>query len=819
MKSVLLLIILSLFFVGCNSDEPKLSSIGSIGTGSSSAPYITNVTAPAFGIYTAGAVLDFYVTFNKPVTVIGTPRLTFVTDTISVNANYTAGTGTTTLHFSVTLSAGIDENGITLSQVINLNGGSIYDITTNEDAILTFTPPLTWGILINVSAPQLLSIIPPPDGTYTTGQKVTFRALFDSRVCVTGNPRLTIDVGGSPKFALWDSTLPVCATSHYFDYTVQLGDSDLDGIQLTGTSVNLAMVPSVIKNSFNTNATLTYSAATYPNLKVNGAAAAPTISSRAIPANGTFKFNDNLDFVITYSEVVTVSGSPVLNLDIGGNPRTAVLISGSGTTTLRFRYTVANNDFDDNGIQITGYSDLGATITNAGGTAAPLPGGWASTVGINVDGIAPTSTVRTSPVNGTTRLLNHNITYSMTFSEPVTVTGFPRFQITLATGTVYANYLGGTGTNTISFNYNVQEGDEDLDGIVTGNTLQLNGGTIKDLAGNDYVPAVQVWPAYSVMVDAKNPEITSVSFMTPGAFKQGDTAQLRITWSEPVTYTGTASVDFNAGGSTITFLQGINSGSQILFNYTVGANLQDYDGIAVASALLGTTGLADGVGRTPASLSIPAPSNKIYIVPNEVVNWYDTSDTITVGSSVTTLLQFKDLVSNGVRARSGTISYATSPYQPPLKYAGFSGTQSITYGFINLNYMVAVVDTSGAPSGPLLETDSGTPTVYAEFDGGYIKAPSCSVGGTCYYRLSNGTWMNVDTNPFLNPAYLRMMPYTTNTIKIIAVRWPSSSNNYRIGTGFNGRIHEVFFLNATVNTETEITDLINHLQTKYGVSY
>src|SRR5204862_6436498 len=58
----------------------------------------------------------------------------------------------------------------------------------------------------------------------------------------------------------------------------------------------------------------------------------------------------------------------------------------------------------------------------------------------------------------------------------------------LETGTTDRNatYVSGSGSNTLTFNYAVQAGDtsSDLDYHDTG-ALALNGGTIKDAAGNN----------------------------------------------------------------------------------------------------------------------------------------------------------------------------------------------------------------------------------------------------------------------------------------------------------------------------------------------
>jgi hypothetical protein len=72
------------------------------------------------------------------------------------------------------------------------------------------------------------------------------------------------------------------------------------------------------------------------------------------------------------------------------------------------------------------------------------------------------------------------------FSEAVTVTGTP--QLTLHTGSSNraVDYLTGTGTATLTFQYIVQAGESSDDLDYAGPTaLELNGGTIRDAAGND----------------------------------------------------------------------------------------------------------------------------------------------------------------------------------------------------------------------------------------------------------------------------------------------------------------------------------------------
>jgi len=74
---------------------------------------------------------------------------------------------------------------------------------------------------------------------------------------------------------------------------------------------------------------------------------------------------------------------------------------------------------------------------------------------------------------------------TLTFSEPVNVTGTP--QLTLETGTTdaVADYTSGSGTDTLTFDYTVAAGHTSADlGYISADALALNGGTIKNLAGD-----------------------------------------------------------------------------------------------------------------------------------------------------------------------------------------------------------------------------------------------------------------------------------------------------------------------------------------------
>ncbi|TAN53603.1 MAG: tandem-95 repeat protein, partial [Methylococcaceae bacterium] len=110
----------------------------------------------------------------------------------------------------------------------------------------------------------------------------------------------------------------------------------------------------------------------------------PVITSVAEVPTGTghnhdrYFTGDTLVFEVKFDRAITATGTPSLSLNVGTRTgsgrfqdvtRSATLVSGTGSDTLRFAYTVQSNDVDPNGIQIAG-SVKGGTLTDAAGNAA-----------------------------------------------------------------------------------------------------------------------------------------------------------------------------------------------------------------------------------------------------------------------------------------------------------------------------------------------------------------------------------------------------------------------------------------------------------------
>ena len=177
--------------------------------------------------------------------------------------------------------------------------------------------------------------------------------------------------------------------------------------------------------------------------------------------------------------------------------------SDSGVTHHDYRFRTGG-DYED-WIEI---DDSGPGETNASGfTVTPLENGTEHTFELRAGGddgdslsadevrVTPTGdavpTIETVAVPSTPRLTSaggtepdtygrgETIEFSVTFSEPVEVTGDPQFGFSLD-GARVADYASGTGSETLVFVYSVRQDDVDDDGIWVGNhssgtrTLQLD---------------------------------------------------------------------------------------------------------------------------------------------------------------------------------------------------------------------------------------------------------------------------------------------------------------------------------------------------------
>ena len=141
-------------------------------------------------------------------------------------------------------------------------------------------------------------------------------------------------------------------------------------------------------------------------------ATGPTVNSVVITSasgiqNNSLNAGDVLTATVTLNEAATVtttSGTPYINLNIGGTTVQASYASGSGTTALSFTYTILSGQTDANGISIdaNSLSLNSGTITDAVGNSATLTHSAVSdNASFMVDTTAPTASVTTATLANT----------------------------------------------------------------------------------------------------------------------------------------------------------------------------------------------------------------------------------------------------------------------------------------------------------------------------------------------------------------------------------------------------------------------------------
>ncbi len=342
----------------------------------------------------------------------------------------------------------------------------------------------------------------------------------------------------------------------------------------------------------------------------------PTISSVLIPANGSFRESQTLGFKISWLENVVVTGSPQVALIIGSQTRYATYISGSGTRDLIFRYSVLATDNDNDGIGIVGLDLNGGKIEDEANNAATLATIYPSTAQVLVDNISPTVASVTKPTNGGYRA-TQNLIFTLQYSEVVKVTGTPRIPIVIGTTTRYAGYNSGNGTSTLTFQYTVQAGDNDSNGIAV-NALELNSGTILDNAGNAAVSAFASPNTSSVFVDTIAPIINSVEVPASATYLSGQVMLFKVNFNEAVNVTGNERLALTIGTSIKYATYSSGSGTtQVRFSYTVASNDLDTDGIGISSAIdLNGGTVIDLAGNGPVTnFTVPNTSNIKVNVP------------------------------------------------------------------------------------------------------------------------------------------------------------------------------------------------------------
>ena len=482
----------------------------------------------------------------------------------------------------------------------------------------------------------------------------TYRLGEDIEVTVTFNRSVNVvTTGGLPSLALTIGTqtrqvgdYSYAGGSLTYVYTVAAGDFDDDGISVAAGA--LALNGGAINDARDSTVAASLGLGTHAigDDAAHKVVTPPIVSSlTGNPATGgVFERGNRIEVTVTFNRAVDVTGTPRVALGIGTEERQASYVSGTGTTSLVFRYTVVRADSDGDG-----YSIGAGALTLNGGTIRGRPDGADAALGLTainnapnrrVDGnqftVAAASgvTITSSPASGDTYGLGERIELAAEFTQRVEATGTPQVELTVGATVRQADYASGSGTNRLRFHYLVQgagsggsgAGGADADttdGIaIPANGLALNGGAIVDARDATEAATLThgtVAASASHKVDGTAlaaPAVASVTVASPppagGSYGTGATIRVRVTFDRAVRVTGTPTLALAIGSARRRAAYELGSGTlDLVFRYQVQIGDLDPDGFGVpadaltpAGSIALDGGIAAGTPRPEATLDL-----------------------------------------------------------------------------------------------------------------------------------------------------------------------------------------------------------------------
>ena len=362
------------------------------------------------------------VTFSKAVKVTGTPQIGLTIGTQTRQAVYFGvvavvndGTGDyydhRQLRFNYEVQASdLDTDGVSIAaNALNLNGGTINlavnPTTTASLGHAAVTADTTRKVdgRPSQTRPDLGTLRSHPTSScgripYTVGDKIQFKLTVTPAVTVTGTPRVKLlfgerseaELNRMRRYADYDAAASG-PNGLIFSYTVQASDFDPDGFTVPDPPID-ANGGAIVTRGGTLAADLNspfVGALQVSRCLVNGDSG-PTnpggggnldtslrvshVTFTGTPASEeTYRLGEQIRVAVTFSEAVTVTGTPQLGLTVGSATRQATYdATRSEGTLLVFTYTVQATDADADGISVAANALTlnGGTISLASDTTA-----------------------------------------------------------------------------------------------------------------------------------------------------------------------------------------------------------------------------------------------------------------------------------------------------------------------------------------------------------------------------------------------------------------------------------------------------------------
>ncbi|WP_277699894.1 Ig-like domain-containing protein [Pseudomonas sp. REST10] len=573
---------------------------------------------------------------------------------------FTNGSGDTATISSVVAGIGsLNKSGsgsLTLTANNTSTGSStVFAGTLIVDGNTSSTTTVASGATLAGSGSLGGNVTVQSGGTLSPGNGGAGSLNINGNLSLTAGSTLALDINGTTAGSGYDRVLvngsanlsgATLAVTHGYTagsgdrYTVIVNDG---GDAITGTFTGISEGGTITAGGNGTELTTSYAGGTGNDLTLTAPAAPVVTNITSSTANGTYKIGDVITVTVQFDTSVNVTGTPTLTLETGATDRILNYVSGSGTDTLSFSYTVQAGDIsaDLDYASTSALSLNGGTIQDGTSQSAiltlPTPGA-AGSLGANkalvVDGVRPAASSIT--LSDTALRIGETATVTVTFNEAVTNLTIADFSVANGALSGLSSSDGGiTWTATFTPGSNVSDAS---------NLITLDNTGVNDLAGNSGSGSTD---SGNYAIDTQRPSATVV--VADSTLKAGQSTTVTITFNEAVS--GLTTADFSVANGALSNLGSVDGGITWTATLTPSANVTAAGNLIT----LDNTGYTDAAGNTGSgstdsnsySIDTQRPSATVVVADSTLKAGQSTTVTITFSEAVSGLTTADFSVANG----------------------------------------------------------------------------------------------------------------------------------------------------------------------------
>lgn len=396
-------------------------------------PQVEAITIPANGSYKSGDTLSIVIEYNEALSVVGSSKLEIDINGITTDFTLSNHNGDQLTYEYPIQSGDDDSDGLSFSNSsITLNSGSIVDSGGNSANL---------NLNSLISLPSLSSIF--IDTVAPTVSIDTAPAINISNASSYSISGSCSEEGENIDISFEDvNTSVICTGGIWNSGSVDIsGEADSSNFSLTATQTDEAG---------NT---------TTDTVMVN---------------------KDTTVVTVAINAPVTINSSNVTNYTLSGTCSADTVLVDVFIGGLNFQTNCASGNWSFTGLDVLAEADnasLGITVDHSTATQASAT--------VIKDTSSPEVSTITVPSDDSYKEADV-LSFTIGFNEVVNVTsGMANLSIGLGAGTVQAAYTSGSGSTDLVFQYTIQAGENDSDGLsFASSNIAISSGSFVDANGN-----------------------------------------------------------------------------------------------------------------------------------------------------------------------------------------------------------------------------------------------------------------------------------------------------------------------------------------------